>query len=107
MELLSALEMAAENQKAVQMFDGLQLLAAAQGITPVKISVPPFLCQNQGKGGGNRDWQGVMKGIRIEDRKLRIAFVGAQREAGKPARILMAIRGTAALSDSFPPGFLE
>ena len=55
MELLSALEMAGENQKAVQMFDGLQLLAAAQGITPVKISVPPFFCQNQRKGGGNRD----------------------------------------------------
>ena len=45
-----------------------------------------------------------MKGIRIEDRKLRIAFVGAQREAGKPARVLMAIRGAAFLSDSFPPG---
>ena len=45
-----------------------------------------------------------MKGIRIEDRKLRIAFVGAQREAGKTARVLMAIRGAAFLSDSFPPG---
>jgi hypothetical protein len=41
-----------------------------------------------------------MDGIKLEDRKLLLSFVGAQREAGKPARVLMAIRGTAFLSVS-------